>query len=116
MLKVLQAEDSPLCLGGSSTCAVCAAVPDDTFVPSKAHADVKLKTANTIAFDLHRILVPNTMESKAKEEKNGFELVVFGQMQPHKIDYRIWGPEIPRSNSDIQYLKYDAMPWPQNMV
>ena len=38
MLKVLCAEDSPLCLDGSSTCAGFTAVPDGNFVLSKAHA------------------------------------------------------------------------------
>ena len=38
MLKVLCAEDSPLCLDGSSTCAGFTAMSDGNFVLSKAHA------------------------------------------------------------------------------
>ena len=38
MLKVLCAEESPLCLDGNSTCAGFTAIPDGNFVLSKAHA------------------------------------------------------------------------------
>ena len=50
MLKVMRAENSPLCLGESSTCAGFPAMPDGNFVVfSKEHAYVKSKTASTIA-------------------------------------------------------------------
>ena len=52
--KVLCAEECPLCLGGSSTCAGFQAIPDGNLVLSKAHENTptrlhaKSKRANTI--------------------------------------------------------------------
>ena len=43
MLKVLCAEDSPLCLDGSFTCARSTAMLDGNFVLSKAHAYFKMR-------------------------------------------------------------------------
>ena len=88
MLSGLHAAGSPRCLGGSSTCAGYAAIPDGDFVViPKAHAYVKSKTANTIAFDLYR------------KTNIGFELVVFGQILPYKTGLS----DLRSQNSQIQF-------------
>ena len=48
---------------------------------------------------LHRIWVPNTMEPKEKK-KIGFEIIVFGQILPHKIGVS----DLRSPNSQIQFL------------
>ena len=88
MLEVLRAEDSPLCLGGSSTCVGFPAMPDGNFVLSKAHTrlHVKSKTANTIVLDsiVFGTQIHGGVEGKQKYS-NRLELVVFGQKEAHKI-------------------------------
>ena len=48
---------------------------------------------------LHRIWVPNTMEPRGKKKK-GFEIIVFGQILPHKIGVS----DLRSPNSQIQFL------------
>ena len=47
---------------------------------------------------LHRIWVPNTMEPRGKK-KIGFEIIVFGQIPPHKIGVS----DLRSLNSQIQF-------------
>ena len=100
MLEVLCAEDSLLCFDGSSTCAWFTAMLDGDFVLSKAHA-YKSNRKQQIRLSS----TPSYLASKydgAEGEKKiiGFEIIVFGQILPHKIGVL----DLRSPNSQIQFL------------
>ena len=108
MLKVLCAEDSPLCLDGSSTCAGFTAVPDGNFVLSKAHAyksnrmqQIRLSSTPSYLGPKYDGVEVGTQirRSRGQKKKTGFERVVFGQIQPHKIGLS----DLSSPNSQIQF-------------
>ena len=97
-------EDSPLCLDGSSACAGFTAMPDGNFVLSKAHAyksnrKQQIRLSSTPPY--LGIWVPNTMELRGKIYM-GFEIIVFGQILPHKIGLS----DLRSPNSQIQFRYY----------
>ena len=85
MLKELCAEDSPLCLDGSSACAgFTPMISSGNFILSRAHAYPSHRKQQ-----IRLSSTPSDLGSKYDgvegKKKNGFERVIFGQIQPHKI-------------------------------
>ena len=85
MLEVLCAEDSLLCFDGSSTCAWFTVMLDGDFVLSKAHACTSSRIPQIQFTSSPSYLGPKYDGAEGKNIYIGFEIIVFGQILPHKI-------------------------------
>ena len=85
MLEELCAEHSLLCFDGGSTCAWVTAMPDSDFVLSKAHAYKSNKKQQIRLSSTPSYLGPKYDGAEGKKIYIGFEIIVFGQILPHKI-------------------------------
>ena len=99
MLKVLCAEDSPLCLDGSSTYAGFTAMLDGKFVLSKTHAYKSYRKQKIQLSPTPSYLGSKYDGAAGKKNNIEFERVVFGQILPHKIGL----PDLRSPNSQIQF-------------
>ena len=98
MLEVLCAEDSLLCFDGSSTCAWFTAMLDGDFVLSKAHAYKSNRKQQIRLSSTPSYLVSKYNGAEGKK-KIGYEIIVFGQILPHKIGVL----DLRSPNSQIQF-------------
>ena len=93
-------EDTPLRLDGSSTCAGFTAMPDGNFVLSKAHAYKSNRIPQIRLSSTPSYLGPKYDGAEGNYIYIGFEIIVFGQILPHKIGVS----DLRSPNSQIQFL------------